>query len=31
VRFGIREYLELHGYQIAEADSCQDASCRHLM
>jgi len=25
VRFGIREFLELHGYQVAEADSCQDA------
>jgi len=28
VRFGIREFLELHGYQIAEAESCQDA--RHI-
>jgi DNA-binding response OmpR family regulator len=28
VRFGIREFLELHGYQIAEAASCQDA--RHI-
>lgn len=25
VRFGIREFLELHGYQISEAESCQDA------
>src|SRR6266542_3163331 len=28
VRVGIREFLELHGYQIAEAESCQDA--RHI-
>jgi DNA-binding NtrC family response regulator len=28
VRFGIREFLELHGYQIAEAESCQAA--RHI-
>ena len=28
VRFGIREFLELHGYQIAEAESCQEA--RHI-
>ncbi len=25
VRFGIREFLELHGYQIEEAETCQDA------
>ena len=25
VRFGIRDYLEQHGYEIEEADSCQDA------
>src|ERR1700754_706844 len=25
VRFGIRDFLEQHGYQIEEADSCQDA------
>jgi DNA-binding NtrC family response regulator len=28
VRFGIREFLELHGYQIEEAESCRDA--RHI-
>jgi DNA-binding NtrC family response regulator len=28
VRFGIREFLELHGYEIDEAESCQDA--RHI-
>src|SRR4030095_8008107 len=28
VRFGIREFLELHGYQIAAAESCQHA--RHI-
>jgi DNA-binding NtrC family response regulator len=28
VRFGIREFLEIHGYQIAEAESCHDA--RHI-
>ncbi len=28
VRFGIRDFLEQHGYEIEEADSCQDA--RHL-
>jgi DNA-binding NtrC family response regulator len=28
VRFGIREFLELHGYQIEEAETCQDA--RHI-
>jgi len=28
VRFGIRDFLEQHGYEIDEADSCQDA--RHL-
>lgn len=25
VRFGIRDFLEQHGYEIEEADSCQDA------
>ena len=25
VRFGIREFLEFHGYDIEEADSCHDA------
>ena len=25
VRFGIRDFLEQHGYEIDEADSCQDA------
>src|SRR6266850_6892348 len=25
VRFGIREFLELHGYQVEEAETCQDA------
>jgi DNA-binding NtrC family response regulator len=25
VRFGIREFLELHGYQIEEAETCRDA------
>src|SRR6267378_5332025 len=25
VRFGIREFLELHEYQIEEAETCQDA------
>jgi DNA-binding NtrC family response regulator len=25
VRFGIREFLELHGYQIEEAETCKDA------
>ena len=25
VRFGIREFLELHGYQIEEAETCQEA------
>lgn len=25
VRFGIREFLELHGYEIDEAETCQDA------
>src|SRR6266508_5963101 len=28
VRFGIREFLELHGYQIEEAETCQAA--RHI-
>jgi DNA-binding NtrC family response regulator len=28
VRFGIRDFLELHGYEIEEAESCQDA--RHI-
>jgi DNA-binding NtrC family response regulator len=28
VRFGIRDFLELHGYEIDEAETCQDA--RHL-
>jgi DNA-binding NtrC family response regulator len=28
VRFGIREFLELHGYQIEEAETCRDA--RHI-
>ncbi len=28
VRFGIRDFLELHGYEIEEAESCQDA--RHV-
>src|SRR5688572_32326621 len=25
VRFGIRDFLEQHGYEIKEAESCQDA------
>ena len=25
VRFGIRDFLEQHGYEIEEADSCLDA------
>ncbi len=25
VRFGIREFLDLHGYDVEEAESCQDA------
>src|SRR5882724_7451739 len=25
VRFGIRDFLEIHGYEIEEAESCQDA------
>ena len=25
VRFGIRDFLEQHGYEIEEAESCQDA------
>ena len=25
VRFGIRDFLEQHGYEIEEADSCEDA------
>ncbi|HSE20312.1 MAG TPA: response regulator, partial [Pyrinomonadaceae bacterium] len=28
VRFGIRDFLEQQGYEIEEAESCQDA--RHL-
>lgn len=28
VRFGIRDFLELHGYEIEEAESCRDA--RHI-
>ena len=28
VRFGIRDFLELQGYEIDEAETCQDA--RHL-
>ena len=25
VRFGIRDFLEQHGYEIEEAESCEDA------
>src|ERR1700682_2372863 len=25
IRFGIREFLELHGYQIEEAETCKEA------
>src|SRR5215475_3063775 len=28
VRFGIRDFLELHGYEVEEAESCRDA--RHI-
>ena len=28
VRFGIRDFLELQGYEVDEAETCQDA--RHL-
>lgn len=28
VRFGLRDFLELHGYEVIEADSCEQAQAQ---